>query len=52
MVALAVQTIAHAREPWSPTALFGATLAFVGGAVGVGLVVSFVLPLSRGSSAC
>jgi putative nucleotidyltransferase with HDIG domain len=46
-VALAVEAIAHGREPWSH-GLFGAALAFLGGAVGVGLIVSFVLPLLEG----
>jgi len=46
-VALAVEAIAHGREPWSHTA-FGAALALVGGALGVGLIVSFVLPLLEG----
>jgi putative nucleotidyltransferase with HDIG domain len=47
LVALAVEAIAHTREPW-PHSLFGAALAFVGGAVGVGLIVSFALPLLEG----
>jgi putative nucleotidyltransferase with HDIG domain len=47
LVALAVEAIAHTREPW-PHSVFGAALAFVGGAVGVGLIVSFVLPLLEG----
>ena len=47
LVVLAVEGIAHTREPWAHT-LFGAGLAFVGGAVGVGLIVSFVLPLLEG----
>jgi putative nucleotidyltransferase with HDIG domain len=47
LVALAVEAIAHAHEPW-PHSLFGAALAFVGGALGVGLIVSFVLPLLEG----
>jgi len=46
-VALAVEAIAHAREPWAHS-LFGAGLALVGGAVGVGLIVSFALPLLEG----
>jgi hypothetical protein len=46
-VALAVEAIAHTREPW-PHSVFGAALAFVGGALGVGLIVSFVLPLLEG----
>ncbi len=47
VVALAVQAIAHTREPWAHS-LFGAALAFLGGALGVGLIVSFVLPLLEG----
>ncbi len=47
LVALAVDTIAHTREPFAHS-LFGATLGFAGGAVGVGLIVSFVLPLLEG----
>ena len=47
LVALAVQTIAHTREPFASSAV-GAALAFTGGAIGVGLVVSFVLPLLEG----
>ena len=47
LVALAVETIAHARDPWSHT-LFGAALALIGGALGVGLIVSFALPLLEG----
>jgi len=46
-VALAVEAVAHGREPW-PHSVFGAALAFVGGALGVGLIVSFVLPLLEG----
>jgi putative nucleotidyltransferase with HDIG domain len=46
-VALAVEAIAHTREPW-PHSAFGAALAFAGGALGVGLIVSFVLPLLEG----
>jgi putative nucleotidyltransferase with HDIG domain len=46
-VALAIEAIANTREPWSHSA-FCAALAFVGGAVGVGLIVSFVLPLLEG----
>jgi cyclic-di-AMP phosphodiesterase PgpH len=47
LVALAVEAIARTREPWSH-ALFGAALGFLGGAVGVGLLVSFALPLLEG----
>ncbi len=47
VVALAVEAVAHTREPWSHN-LFAAALAFLGGAVGVGLIVSFVLPLLEG----
>ena len=47
LVALAVEAIAHTREPL-PHSVFGAALAFVGGALGVGLIVSFVLPLLEG----
>jgi putative nucleotidyltransferase with HDIG domain len=47
VVALAVEAIAHGREPWSHS-LFGSALALVGGALGVGLIVSFVLPLLEG----
>ena len=46
-VALAVEAIAHGREPWSHS-VFGAALAFLGGALGVGLIVSFLLPLLEG----
>ncbi len=46
-VALAVEAIAHGREPWAHS-VFGAALALVGGALGVGLIVSFVLPLLEG----
>jgi putative nucleotidyltransferase with HDIG domain len=41
---LAVAAAAHAHDPW-PGALYGASLALVGGAVGVGLLVSFALPM-------
>ena len=47
LVALAVEAIARTREPW-PHALYGAALGFLGGAVGVGLLVSFALPLLEG----
>jgi putative nucleotidyltransferase with HDIG domain len=47
LVALAVEAIARTREPW-PHALFGAGLGFLGGAVGVGLLVSFALPMLEG----
>jgi hypothetical protein len=47
LVALAVEAIAPTREAW-PHSVFGAALAFVGGALGVGLIVSFVLPLLEG----
>jgi putative nucleotidyltransferase with HDIG domain len=47
LVALAVEAIAHTREPWHHS-VFGAGLAFLGGALGVGLIVSFVLPLLEG----
>ena len=47
VVALAVEAISHARETWSHV-MFGAALAFLGGAIGVGLIVSFVLPLLEG----
>jgi membrane-associated HD superfamily phosphohydrolase len=42
-VALAIEAIAHTRESFSHD-LFCAGLAFLGGAIGVGLIVSFVLP--------
>jgi putative nucleotidyltransferase with HDIG domain len=42
--ALAIESLRGQLEPLSHS-LFVATLAFVGGAVGVGLVVSFCLPL-------
>jgi putative nucleotidyltransferase with HDIG domain len=45
--ALAVEAIARTREPW-PHAVYGAGLAFLGGAVGVGLLISFILPLLEG----
>jgi len=47
LVALAIEAVAHTRQPW-PQSLFGASLAFLGGAVGVGLIVSFALPLLEG----
>lgn len=47
LVALAVEAIAHTREPFAHS-LFAAALAFAGGAIGVGLIVSFVLPLLEG----
>ena len=47
VVALAIEAIAHTRESLSHS-VFGAVLAFLGGAVGVGLIVSFVLPLLEG----
>jgi putative nucleotidyltransferase with HDIG domain len=47
IVALAIESIAHGHETWSHAA-FAAGLAFAGGAVGVGLIVSFVLPLGEG----
>jgi putative nucleotidyltransferase with HDIG domain len=47
LVALAVEAIARTREPWAHS-LYGAGLAFLGGAVGVGLLVSFALPLLEG----
>lgn len=47
LIALAVEAIARTREPW-PHAFLGAGFAFVGGAVGVGLLVSFALPLLEG----
>lgn len=46
-VALAVEAIAHGGRPW-PYSLFAAALALAGGALGVGLIVSFVLPLLEG----
>lgn len=47
LVALATDAIAHAREPLAHS-LYGAALAFIGGAVGVGLLVSFALPMFEG----
>jgi putative nucleotidyltransferase with HDIG domain len=44
LVTIAVECVAQTREPWSHT-LLGAGLALTGGAIGVGLIVSFVLPL-------
>ncbi len=41
--ALALDVLAHGPEPLS-RALYGSSLAFVGGAVGVGLLISFSLP--------
>ncbi len=45
--ALAVEVLGGRGDPLERV-LFGAGLAFVGGAVGVGLLVSFVLPLFEG----
>jgi len=47
LVALAIESIRNVHEPIGH-ALFGAGLAFIGGAIGVGLVVSFALPLLEG----
>jgi putative nucleotidyltransferase with HDIG domain len=47
VTALAVETLRGNLEPLS-TSLFGAGLSFVGGAVGVGLLISFSLPLLEG----
>jgi putative nucleotidyltransferase with HDIG domain len=47
VTALAVETLSGRLEPLSRS-LFGAGLAFVGGAVGVGLLISFSLPLLEG----
>jgi cyclic-di-AMP phosphodiesterase PgpH len=47
LVALAVEATAHTRDSLPHTA-FAAALAFAGGAVGVGLLVSFLLPLMEG----
>jgi putative nucleotidyltransferase with HDIG domain len=47
LVALAIESIRNVHEPISHD-LYGAGLAFLGGAVGVGLVVSFALPLLEG----
>ncbi len=47
VTALAVETLRGDLEPLS-TSLFGAGLSFVGGAVGVGLLISFSLPLLEG----
>jgi len=47
VTALAVETLSGQLEPLSRS-FFGAGLAFVGGAVGVGLLISFSLPLLEG----
>jgi putative nucleotidyltransferase with HDIG domain len=47
VTALAVETLSGELDPLS-SSLFGAGLAFVGGAVGVGLLISFSLPLLEG----
>ena len=47
MSALAMETVKGSLEPWS-TSLYGAALALIGGAVGVGLIVSFSLPMLEG----
>lgn len=47
VAALAVEALRRTLEPWSH-GLYGAGLAFVGGAIGVGLLVSFALPLLEG----
>jgi putative nucleotidyltransferase with HDIG domain len=46
-VALAVEAIGRVQEPLA-NGLYGAALAFVGGAVGLSLLVSFALPLLEG----
>jgi putative nucleotidyltransferase with HDIG domain len=45
--ALAIEALRRTLEPL-PHSLYGAGLAFLGGAIGVGLVVSFSLPLLEG----
>jgi putative nucleotidyltransferase with HDIG domain len=47
VTALAVETLKGELEPFS-SSLYGAGLSFVGGAVGVGLLISFSLPLLEG----
>ncbi len=47
VVAIAVEAVAHGQEPLAH-GVFGACLAFAGGALGVGLIVSFALPLLEG----
>ena len=47
LVALATESIRNVHEPIAHD-LFGAGLALVGGALGIGLVVSFALPLLEG----
>lgn len=44
---LAVETLANGLDPLAES-LYGAGLAFIGGAVGVGLLISFSLPLLEG----
>lgn len=44
MIALAVEALRHPAEPLA-SSLWSAALAFVGGAIGVGLLVSFALPI-------
>jgi putative nucleotidyltransferase with HDIG domain len=47
VAALAIEALRRTLEPLSHS-LYGAGLAFLGGAIGVGLVVSFSLPLLEG----
>ena len=47
MSALALEAVKGSLEPW-PSSLYGAALALIGGAVGVGLIVSFSLPMLEG----
>ncbi len=46
-VALAVQVLRRPLQPW-PETVYAAVLALLGGALGVGLLVSFALPLFEG----
>jgi cyclic-di-AMP phosphodiesterase PgpH len=46
-VAIAIGAIAYSRDPLAHT-LYDAALAMIGGAVGVGLIVSFTLPILEG----
>jgi len=47
LVALAIESIRNVHEPIGHD-FYGALLAFIGGAIGAGLVVSFALPLLEG----
>jgi len=47
VTAVALETLRGGPNPL-PVSLYGAALAFIGGAVGVGLLISFMLPLLEG----